>query len=249
LLAVNIGNTHVGLGVFALPTPDRVGVPQSFISVPSPADGLFAPDFAPRTHVDAALVAAVDMAPFASVAAWISETFDIKALQFPNDVPSPFGNAYKPPDSVGADRLASAVAAYAEFQAPCVIIDAGTAITVDAVSADGVFQGGTIMPGLGLSICCLSEGTAQLPDFTPGALGPPIGRSTRSAITSGVSRGLAGAVDRLIADVATELDGPAKVVLTGGDADRFAALCQTTATLRPHLALTGLAVAYALSRG
>ena len=154
-------------------------------------------------------------------------------------------NRCQPPEAVGADRLANAVAAYDELRATCLIVDAGTAATIDAVSAGGpAFLGGSILPGIGLAAHALAKGTALLPSLAVRELGPAIATSTTAAITSGVARGLAGAVDRLVSDMATELGGCEHVILTGGDADRLAGLCNTPMALRPLLTLRGLALAW-----
>lgn len=166
-------------------------------------------------------------------------------LRFPQDVPPLIENQCRPPDATGADRLAAAVAAHAEFGPPCIIVDAGTAITVDAVGGDPpAFLGGAILPGIRLAADALARSTALVPEIPHLSPGPAIGISTADAVASGVLRGLAGAVDRIIADVTSELSGSAPVITTGGNADLLSALCRTEMQVRPHLVLTGLAVAY-----
>jgi pantothenate kinase type III len=122
------------------------------------------------------------------------------------------------PSRVGADRLLAAWGA-ARDGAPAIVIDLGTATTVDAVDAGGAFLGGAIMPGIGLALGSLARGTALLPDIS---LSPPeraIGRDTAEAIRSGVVLGHLGALRELVARMRRELgrDGDrARIVATGG---------------------------------
>ena len=243
LLAANIGNTRVTLGIFRVPCKSAVG-PCLVHSCPVPAGPDFAPPLRPAEPVDAAILASVNPSHDKAVAAWITRAFGIRPLRFPEDVPLFLPNRYQPPESAGTDRLANAIAAYDEFHSACIIVDAGTAVTVDAVSADGAFQGGAILPGIELAANALAHGTALLPRSEVKDPGPGIPNSTRSAISAGVLRGTGGAVDRLAADMARELGDCRHFVATGGDAERIRALCTTPLEPRPHLALSGLAVAY-----
>jgi len=245
LLAVNIGNTRVGLGVFDLSASRALPRPEPAGSFPLPQSGPFSPSFEPGRPVRTALVASVNPPCDGPVLDWIRRELGAKPLRFPQDVPAAVKTRYHPPDAPGADRLANAVAASEELKKTCVVVDAGTAITVDAVSGDGPeLLGGAILPGIELAATALSQGTALLPEVRNADPGPAIGTSTRSAISSGILRGLAGAADRLVADIRRELGADAPVLATGGDAARLAALCTTDMQVRPYLTLVGLAVPY-----
>ena len=243
LLAANIGNTRVTLGIFQIPCQSTVD-PCLAHSCPVPTGASFTPPFLPDEPVDAAILASVNPAHDKTVAKWIVNSFGIKPLRFPQDVPFVLTNQYEPPESAGADRLANALAAYDEFHSACIIVDAGTAVTIDALSADGAFQGGAILPGIELAAGALAQGTALLPRPDVQDPGPGIPNSTRTAIAAGVLRGTAGAVDRLAADIARELGGCRHFIVTGGDAERLRNLCTTPLAPRPHLTLSGLALAY-----
>lgn len=246
LLVANIGNARVALGTFGLPPAGESPQPTSAQSFPAPDADPFLPDFEPKPPVDAAIFASVNPPSDRAVIGWISEQFGIEPLRFPLDVPLPMENRCEPPEAVGGDRLANAVAAHHEARAKCLIVDAGTAVTVDAVAGDGAaFLGGAILPGIGLAAHSLAKGTALLPNLTVKESGPAIGTSTAAAISSGVARGVAGAIDRLLEDMSKELGGCGQVFLTGGEAVRIERLCKTPMTLRPHLTLTGLALAWA----
>src|SRR5436853_1019579 len=120
------------------------------------------------------------------------------------------------PHEVGADRLVNAVAAYDRVRDTCVVVDFGTAITYDAVSAAGEYLGGIITPGAEISIDALYERAAKLPKVEleePRAL---IGKSTVEAIRSGIAYGYAGQVEGIVRRLRAELGADAKVILTGG---------------------------------
>jgi type III pantothenate kinase len=248
LLTINIGNTRVGLGRF-VPAPDGEGAPDptAAASFPLPHDGLFEPafDFA---GVTAAIIASVNPDADAAIADWVERRVGVRPLHFPQDTPGAVHVRCDEPQSVGADRLANAVGAWCEFRTACVIVDAGTAITVDAVDAQGAFLGGAILPGIELCTRALGEHTALLPQLDLADPATAIGTNTPDAIASGVLHGLAGALDRLIDDVSEELDLSANVIATGGDAPRLSALCRVPLEPRPHLTLAGLAVAVGTQR-
>src|SRR5205807_913094 len=120
------------------------------------------------------------------------------------------------PYEVGADRLVNAVAAYERVRDTCVIVDFGTAITYDAVSAAGEYIGGIISPGAEISIDALYDRAAKLPKVE---LAPPrslIGKSTVDAIRSGIVYGFAGQVDGIVRRLRAELGADTKVIATGG---------------------------------
>jgi type III pantothenate kinase len=120
------------------------------------------------------------------------------------------------PREVGADRLVNAIAAYERVQDSCVVVDFGTAITYDAVSAEGEYLGGIITPGAEISIEALSERAAKLPKVEmvePRAL---IGKSTVEAIRSGIAYGYAGQVEGIVRRLRAELGAETTVIATGG---------------------------------
>ena len=125
--------------------------------------------------------------------------------------------------TVGADRVANAAALVATGPLPALSVDCGTAITIEAVDERRRFRGGAIAPGRRLMFDSLSGGTAQLPAVFCGVSAPfEVGCDTASAIRFGVERGAVGMVRELLA-VAVGQFSPRRVVLTGGDADFFAA--------------------------
>lgn len=145
------------------------------------------------------------------------------------------------PERVGSDRVAGAIALHDEFGGG-VIVDFGTATTLDLVSVDGEYRGGVIFPGLEASAHGLSEQAALLPQVTTE---PPKGISftdTQSGLRSGLYYGTAGAVERLIDELLDQADlkGDAPVVATGGGAQQMASLIDRITHVRQDLVLEGL---------
>ena len=149
------------------------------------------------------------------------------------------------PERLGIDRLAAAVAADRLRAAhhAAIVIDSGTAITVDCVSAQGAFLGGTISPGLQLSLRSLHAHTDQLPSTCIDRVPPLIGDETSQAMRAGVywmtTQGLIGLVQQL----RNELGGPCQVVATGGGLPVLMPLLADGVQYVPHLVLSGLALA------
>src|SRR5205807_7256203 len=120
------------------------------------------------------------------------------------------------PHEVGADRLVNAVAAYERIRDTCVVVDFGTAITYDAVSAAGEYLGGIITPGAEISIEALYERAAKLPKVEIAEPRALIGKSTVEAIRSGIAFGFAGQVEGIVGRLRQELGERTLVIATGG---------------------------------
>jgi type III pantothenate kinase len=136
----------------------------------------------------------------------------------------PIGTALLRPDQTGPDRLVAAWAAAVIHGTPAIVVDLGTATTVDAIDGDGFFLGGAILPGLGLAADALADGTARLPRITLGLPTDAIGRDTTTAMQSGVVVGHIGAVrelsQRMQARMRPSPDAPsARIIVTGGHAN------------------------------
>ena len=151
------------------------------------------------------------------------------------------------PHRVGIDRLAGAAAAALakEPGRPAIVVDCGTATTVNLVSAAGAFLGGAILPGPALMARALAEGTSRLPEVAALDHAPPPalpGRSTEEAIAAGIGWGIRGSVERLVAEAQRSLAGAAQVILTGGSAG-LVRDCLPAALELPDLVLAGIALA------
>ncbi len=143
------------------------------------------------------------------------------------------------PLEVGADRLVNAIAAYDRFQDACVVVDFGTGINVDAVSAAGEYLGGAIGPGLEISLSALIERAARITRIDLGEPDAAIGRSSRAAIQSGFVFGFAGLIDGLVRRIEEELPGP-RLLATGGLASVVVPYTETIEDVDDMLTLKGL---------
>ena len=159
----------------------------------------------------------------------------------------PLRVALERPDMVGVDRLLDAVAANCLRGAgrPAVVIDVGSAITVDLVSADGVFRGGAIAPGIGMSAQALHTFTDLLPlvDMSELVEPPPaLGTSTVAAMQSGLYWGAVGMIRQLTQELTAGMARPPHVFLTGGAGPAVAELLGPETQYIPHLTLAGIAL-------
>jgi type III pantothenate kinase len=152
-------------------------------------------------------------------------------------------NAYAQPARLGADRWACLLAAHARYKAPSVIVDCGTAITVDAIARDGRHLGGLIVPGMDLMVTALTQRApgVQLEAEQAGDVGL-LARSTETALAGGVLYTAVALVDRVLLDLRAELGASVQVLMTGGDAERLLPLLSNRPSHEPDLVLKGLAV-------
>jgi len=152
--------------------------------------------------------------------------------------------SYREPKDVGADRVVNALAALAEEEPPLIIVDFGTAVTFDVINARGEYAGGSIVPGIGISLSALYREAARL---SPVDLVPPegpIGRSTEESIQSGVLFGYASLVEGMVARIAKEMKETPTVIATGGFAPLMAEVTSGIARVDTDLTLKGLRMAY-----
>jgi type III pantothenate kinase len=164
-----------------------------------------------------------------------------RLLVLRHDTPMGIGIRYPKPTSIGPDRLANAVALAHLHGAPGIVIDFGTAVTFDILSADRHYIGGVIAPGLRLMTDYLHQRTALLPQVTLREPDRAIGQSTEEAILAGAAIGYRGMVRGLLAALRSELPpGPIHLVATGGDAEWIVAGLEEPIPCDPDLTLHGL---------
>ena len=160
------------------------------------------------------------------------------------------GIDYPKPATIGADRLANAAAAWARFGGPVIVVDFGTAVSFDVVSAEGKYVGGVIAPGLEAMTHYLHTRTALLPEIS--LIEPPsaIGKNTKHAMLSGAVHGYRGLVREILREVGDEMAKPRKlaVVATGGYAELIAAKLPEIRKVVPELTLDGLRIIGTLNR-
>lgn len=144
------------------------------------------------------------------------------------------------PAQAGSDLIVAAVAAIADYGAPLFIIDLGTATTITAVDQKGSFIGGSIHPGVKLSLQSLTQGTAQLPGISLEKPRKAIGTNTVDSMRSGILYGAAAMLDGMIDRMEKELGYSARIIATGGLANLIVPLCSKEMTIDDHLLLKGL---------
>ena len=148
---------------------------------------------------------------------------------------------YDDPREVGPDRIANAVAARERYGAPCIVVDFGTSTNFDVVSPAGEYVGGVLAPGIEVSMDALFERAARLVKVDFVAPESAIGKTTESALRSGLVFGFAGQVDGIVGRIRAELgDAAAAVIATGGLADLIAPHAKTIERVDPFLTLEGL---------
>ena len=156
---------------------------------------------------------------------------------------------YAVPKSLGADRIASSVAAYRLYGGPCIVVDMGTATTFNAITKDGVFLGGAIAPGMKTSLDALVSHASQLPLVELSLPSSPIGKNTISNMQSGIIYGYRGLVENIIHEIKRELGSDAKVIATGG---MTSVILSENSEFIDHydraLTLKGLQILYSLNR-
>ena len=155
---------------------------------------------------------------------------------------------YDDPREVGPDRVVNAVAAKERYGAPCIVVDFGTSTNFDVVSPDGDYVGGVLAPGIEISMDALFARAARLVNVDYMAPESVIGKTTVSALQSGLVYGFAGQVDGIVGRIRGELGVDAPAIATGGLADLVTPHSETIERIDPFLTLEGLRLIWELNR-
>ena len=249
LVAVDVGNNRLKFGLFdqpsenGLPEPAAVHVSDGNSSLEALADWL--DDRLPPGG--RWWIGSVNRPGTTRLLQWLQKARPKDQITLLAAGDLPLVVALKRPDMVGIDRLLDAVAANRLrcAAASAVLVDVGTAITVDLVAADGSFQGGAILPGIALSARALHAFTDLLPlvDVRELSTPPPaLGTSTVAALRSGLFWGAVGAIRQLLEVLPGRSAGPSDVFLTGGAGPTVAGLLGDAARHVPNLTLAGIAL-------
>jgi len=187
---------------------------------------------------DAVIICSVVPVKAAVLSAWFAGKVPIHFLTAAS--PLGMGIDYPTPAQIGADRLANAAGLLTRHKVPAIIIDFGTAVTFDVVSAEPAYCGGVIAPGLGAMSGYLTRKTALLPEVELVEPVSAIGKSTVHAMQVGAVIGYRGLVKEIIARICEELPGTPEIIATGGDAALIAQGVSEIDTVDPDITLDGL---------
>ena len=253
LLAIDIGNSMVTLGVFdeeRLTTTLRVATDTRRL-----ADeyGLLITNL---LELNGVAPSSVDQISMCSVVPPLTQVFDqvcdtyfgTKPLTVSAGVRTGLRIHYDNPRDVGSDRIVDAVAAIELYEPPIIVVDFGTATVFDAVSRDGVYLGGAIAPGINVAAEALFLNTSQLRRVELVAPKSAIGQNTSLALQSGLVFGYAGLVEGIVARFKQELGGDAQVIGTGGLADIISQETEIFDYINPDLTLIGLRLVYEMNQ-
>jgi type III pantothenate kinase len=245
LLAVDVGNTQTHLGGFRGEElvehwrfQTRAGATGDELA--ERIAGLLRLSGIEPGEIDALAVSSVVPPLGSEYEAMARRYFDAASLTIAPGIKTGMPIRIDNPYEVGADRLVNAVAAYARIGGACVVVDFGTGINFDAVSADGEYLGGAIAPGVEISLTALTERGARIPRIDLAEPESAIGKSTRGAIQSGVIFGFAGLIDAIARRIERELGGSPAFVATGGLAHAIVPFCEMIDEVDEMLTLTGL---------
>lgn len=217
ILLVSVGNTRTAVGqaegqrlqgVQRLSNDDPVRIMEALRAMA--ADGPDEP---------LVLVASVNQRVSRPLIAQIESQIGARVMRLGDDLPIPIGTCIDPDARPGQDRLLNAAAAFDRFRQACVVIDAGTAVTVDFVDGEGTFHGGAIAPGAQMQLNAMHSGTDALPQLEMRAPEPePFGANTTQAMLHGVYYGIRGMVRHIAERYAEAYGAYPAIIATGGDA-------------------------------
>src|SRR3984957_19973976 len=253
LLALDAGNTNVAIGVFkdgALVDHRRL---RTVREQTSDEWGILLMSLLRFASLDAkaldGIIISSVVPPLNSALAEMSQSyFHTEAMFVNSHTDTGLKILYENPAEVGADRIVNSVAALHKYGGPCVIVDLGTAITFDAISANAEYLGGIIAAGIGISAEALFSRTARLPlvDFRKPA--SVIGRNTVASMQSGLYYGAIGAIDGMVERLIGELGPDTRVIATGGQAGMIAGGSRYIRHVDENLTLEGLGLIWDRTR-
>lgn len=241
LLAIDIGNTNITLGIFA----GKRLVKKS--KIPTPEYHLYENRLKRFLNksvspVEGAIISSVVPKALSRLKKVLYKIKDARILVLGKDITAPIKNLYKVKSEVGQDRLVNAVAVRALYGAPAVVIDFGTAITFDMVSKRGEYLGGLILPGIDMSLSSLYERTALLPKVALKPTTHIIGKGTRDSIRGGILFGFGAMCDALVSKYRKMFGNGLKVIATGGNARLIKCYTKSIQIVDEDLTLKGLGI-------
>src|SRR3954464_4869069 len=257
LLAIDVGNTNIVLGVFDGATLVQSWRLQTLRERTSDelgllVDGLFAHSRIERVQIRGVILGSVVPPLTGTIRAMVDRYFGVPALTVEPGVNTGMPILYENPSEVGADRIVNSIAAWARFGGagarPMIVVDFGTATTLDAITAKGEYLGGAICPGVQISADALFQRAARLPRIDVRKPAHTIGRTTIGAMEAGLFYGYVGLVEGLVRRMGAELGDNAVCVATGGLADIIAPETPLIQHVDPDLTLHGLRIVWDRNR-
>ena len=253
LLAIDIGNTNTVIGVFE---EDKLRATWRLSTDAHKQSDEYAVLLLSLLSHDGLALSDITAAILSSVVPQAVPTFEELCERHFGITPLVVGPGIKTgvrictdnPREVGADRVVNAAAAHRLYGGPLIVIDFGTATTLDAVSKDGDYLGGAIAPGISLAAEALHTRAAQLPRVEVAQPKHAIGRNTVTAIQSGIFFGYLGLIEGIVARIRQELGENARVIATGGLARSLADEAKVIDEVNPDLTLIGLWLIYEMNK-
>jgi len=245
LLAVDIGNTDIKIGLFKgekafcnwrLATDKGAALKQ----YKKLLRRLFAGQKVKNAGIDEIIICSVvpNLTKIFKKALFL--LLKIKPLILGKDIVAPVKNLYKRPEQVGQDRLANAAAAFSKYGGPVIVVDFGTALTFDLVTAQGSYLGGVIAPGMEASLKALTRDADLLPEISLGRPKALLGRETASSMKSGIVYGYSFLVEGILRQLKKKLKSRPYIVATGGKASLMSHYCRSINRIDENLTLEGL---------
>jgi type III pantothenate kinase len=253
LLAIDIGNTTIAIGIFDGKTLVKEWRVRSEREKTADEYGIMLLELLRTSGLEPA---AITDAIISSVVPPLTPAFQSLSLNLFGRKAQVVGPGlrtgmpilYENPGEVGADRVVASVGAFEKYGGPCIIVDFGTATTFDAVTAKGEYLGGAIAPGIQISAEALYLRTAKLPRIEIAKPKKAIGRTTVASMQSGIYFGYIGLVNTIIAEIKKELGGEPRIISTGGLAAQLTPEIKAIHHHEPHLVLEGLRIIYERNR-
>lgn len=251
IIAIDIGNTNIAIGLFLDGREEFIET----IPGPSPAELTSCLESAwwkipvvegskENKHDGVIVISSVKPAWTEVIEQIAKDRLDEEVHIIGKDIPLPMSVWVDEPDKVGTDRVVSAAAAYAVVEDAVVVADFGTAVTIDLVDQNGVFQGGVICPGFEISAKALKNNTAQLPNIKVTKPNAPYGKNTTDAINCGLYYSIVGALEEIIRRYAEELGKWPQTIITGSGAKTIQSDCEFIDNYVPNLVVKGIVLAY-----
>ena len=253
LLAIDIGNTNITLGVYdndvlcftaRLATVDGFTADQYAVEIKNVLElhGLN------HKGIEDCVISSVVPSVGGAVCNAVSMLCDIVPLELGPGVKTGLNIKIDNPAQLGADLVAGAVGAISEYTLPCVVIDMGTASTISVIDRNGAYLGGVISAGVRLTLKALTENTAQLPAIDISAPKSVIGTNTVDCMKSGLIYGTAAMIDGLLDRIVEELGEIPTIVATGGLSKDIIIHCKNEIIYNANLLLDGLREIYEKNR-